>query len=584
MKIVLATLNAKYIHSSLALRYLRNFCRSVGDITIREFSINNGLLEILSQLYAEQPKVVGLACYIWNIGMTLELAGLLKKVLPDTVIILGGPEVSYDPAEIMTDYSAVDYIIQGEGEETLHRLLSSLKANSGIAGIANLTGRVNGRIASTGGPGIVAELDRIPFPYQDDDMTVLKDKIIYYESSRGCPFSCQYCLSSTTSGVRFLSLERVMQDLRFFIKHEVRQVKFVDRTFNARKDHYLPLLKFIASQDCRTNFHFEIAADLLDDEALTVLKAMPKGRVQLEIGVQSTHKPTLIKIKRSNNWPKIVEYVTRIISFGNIHVHLDLIVGLPEENYEQFGRSFNDVYRLKPQMLQLGFLKMLKGSGIRCSAGEHRYIFMESAPYQVLGNKYLAYHEIRKLQLLESVFEQIYNTNRFSNSLDCFIEFHGGNAFAFYTALTEFWEENQLHLVAHSAKALYLHLFEFCQKHYQAAVLLCAELLKFDALVNDRGSIRPEVLNWNENRWNEETTRFWRNTELVRKYIPDYQFGTWRELKKKYHIEVFSIDIPAYLAGDKSLAIANQPVLFLLAGDSVGCKTIDRHDFWQGGQ
>lgn len=584
MKIVLTTLNAKYSHSSLALRYLREYCRPSGNIVIREFTINNRLLEILSQIYAEQPAVIGLACYIWNIGMTLELADLLKKVLPDTVIVLGGPEVSYNPAEIMADNKAVDYIVQGEGEETLYRLLDRLKTKSGTAGISNLTWRDRQSVVSTGGAGIIEELCRIPFPYHDEEMAVLKDKIIYYESSRGCPFACQYCLSSTTSGVRFLPVDRVIRDLSFFIKHNVRQVKFVDRTFNANKAHYLPLLKFIAAQDCRTNFHFEIAADLLDEESLSVLQTMPQGRVQLEIGVQSTHEPTLAKIKRKNNWKKIVDHVTKLRSFGNIHIHLDLIVGLPEEDYERFGRSFNDVYRLRPHMLQIGFLKLLKGSGIRCTAEEHRYIYMESAPYQVLGNQYLSYGEIRKLHLLEEVFEQIYNSGRFSYSLNCFIETHGKAAFAFYTQLTEFWEANQLHLVAHSAKALYGHLFDFCQNHLRMSRLLCAELLKFDALMNDRGLIKPEMLDWNEAKWNEETTRFWRNTQLVQKYIPDYQFCTWRDLKRKYHIEVFSFDIAAYLADRKTLVLQNTPVLFFLERDKVDCRSIDMSDFWLGGQ
>jgi len=579
LKTVLTTLNAKYIHSSLALRYLKAYCRPICDIKIKEFSINNGLLDVLSDIYAEKPEVLGLACYIWNIEMTLQLTTLIKKVLPNTIIILGGPEVSYDAQEIMKKQPEIDYIVQGEGEETFFQLLSTIQEKSSGA-ISNAISRVGNEIIAKAGTGVVENLDTIPFPYHDEDIIELKDKIIYYESSRGCPFSCQYCLSSVTKGVRFLSLERVFSDLSFFIKHNVRQVKFVDRTFNARKAHYLPLLKFIAEQDCQTNFHFEIAADILDDEVLALLQYMPRGRVQFEIGVQSTNMSTLEQIQRSNNWPIIVKNVKQILSYRNIHVHLDLIVGLPEESYERFGQSFNDVYSLKPHMLQIGFLKLLKGSGIRQRVQEHQYIYMESAPYQVLGNKYLSYGEIRKLHLLEEVFNQIYNSSKFDKALSYFIKLHGGDAFKFYDDLTEYWEARELHVVAHSSKSLYKYMLEFCQAHYPADSAACEELLRFDVLVGEKGTLKPDFLNWNEMKWNEKTTEFWRNEKLVRKYIPDFKFTTWRDLKKKYHIEVFSFDLPGFIATGEFLTTHKiTPILFSFGAEYTTCKTIDMSDF-----
>ncbi|MEG6585550.1 B12-binding domain-containing radical SAM protein [Dendrosporobacter sp. 1207_IL3150] len=583
MKTVLATLNAKYIHSSLALRYLKAFCNDICDFKVKEFSINNSLFDILSEIYAEKPDVVGLACYIWNIDMTLELANLLKKVLPDTVIILGGPEVSYDPEDIMEQHKYIDYIVQGEGEETLYKLLTQLKAKAEVSAIPNLAQRINNKIALNGDAGIVKNLNSIPFPYNDEEISTLKDKIIYYESSRGCPFSCQYCLSSATQGVRFLEVDRVIKDLSFFIRHDVRQVKFVDRTFNARKDHYLPILQFISQQNCRTNFHFEIAADILDEEVLEILKTIPNGRVQFEIGIQSTNSATLAQIRRSNNWPKIVDNVTNIIATGNIHVHLDLIVGLPEEDYKTFGKSFNDVYNLKPHMLQIGFLKLLKGSGIRKCAKEHSYIFMDSAPYQVLGNKYLSFSEVRKLHLMEEIFNQVYNSGRFSHTLDYFIGYHNGDAFGFYNSLTDFWEQRELHIVAHSPKSLYQYLREFCQLLYEDTESLCDEFLKFDALITEKGSLRPDVLGWNENCWNDETTAFWRNEKLVHKYISDYKFTTWRDIKKKHHIEVFTFDVPCYIK-NKNILKKSTPVLFSFNGEEVDFKTIEAGDFWIGGQ
>lgn len=582
MKVVLSTLNAKFIHSSLALKYLEAACRPICPaISSKEYTINNELLAILSDLYKEQPEIVGLACYIWNADMTFKLVRLLKKVLPTVIIILGGPEVSYDPEKIMKQQNAVDYIVQGEGEETMKALLAALKSNTAVNGIPGLTLRENERII-VGEPQVVADLNTIPFPYYDEDIVKLKDKIIYYESARGCPFSCSYCLSSATSGVRFFSLERVYSDLQFFIRHNVRQVKFVDRTFNARKEHYLPILKFLAGQDCRTNFHFEIAVDILDDEVLEFLKCVPVGRFQFEIGIQSTHKPTLVKITRHNNWPKIVDCVTKIISYQNIHVHLDLIVGLPQESYIQFGQSFNDVYQLQPQMLQIGFLKLLKGAAIREEADKYNYIYLDYAPYEVLANRWLTYGEVRKLKIVEEVFNQVYNTGRFKYTLQVLIPLHSNNAFGFYHDLSTYWEERGLHLVAHSSKSLYNYILDFCNIHYKQEVDLIQEFLKYDALMSEKGAVRPEVLSWNKEAWAKEKGAFWSHQEQVRNYVPEYTFTTWRDVNKKHHIEVFSIDILEYLQSRK-IVHSNTPLLFLYGQEYTTSQPIAGSDFWQNG-
>jgi len=581
MKVVLTTLNAKFIHSSMALKYLEVACQSLhSEIVCKEYTINNELLAILSDIYKEQPAVVGMACYIWNVDMTLKLAGLLKKVLPQVVIVLGGPEVTYDPAEMMQQHRCVDYIVQGEGEETLRELLIALQSNLPVHNIAGLAFRHNEEVV-VGMPQIVADVNTIPFPYCDEDIDKLKDKIIYYESARGCPFSCSYCLSSATSGVRFFSLNRVYQDLQFFITHNVRQVKFVDRTFNARKEHYLPILKFLASSDCRTNFHFEIAADILDDEVLEFLKEVPVGRFQFEIGIQSTCEETLDNISRHNNWSKIADYVTRIISYKNIHVHLDLIVGLPQESYERFGQSFNDVYQLQPHMLQIGFLKMLKGAGIRTSADRYNYIYLDFAPYEVLGNDCLTYRDIRKLKILEEIFNQVYNTGRFQCTLQYLISIHGGNAFNFYNDLATYWEERELHLVAHSNKSLYKYLVEFCQAHHAQEVDLLQEFLKFDVLISEKGAVRPEILTWNKECWAKEKGAFWSNQGKVRNYLPEYTFTNWRDINKKYHIEVFSIDIVKYLQSGV-ISRVSSPILFSYVNDITTYQALGSHYFWLG--
>lgn len=584
MKVVLSTLNAKFIHSSFALKYLEKVCKRVcPDVVRKEYTINNELLTILSDLYKEEPAIVGLGCYIWNVDMVLELAGLIKKVLPQVIIVLGGPEVSYDPAEIMNNNPCIDYIVQGEGEEILPLLLTKLQSELPVDDVMGLTYRKNNEVL-VGQPQVIKDINTLPFPYCDEDISQLQDKIIYYESARGCPFSCKYCLSSATSGVRFLELARVYQDLQFFIRHNVRQVKFVDRTFNARKEHYLPILRFLAKQDCRTNFHFEIAADVLDDEVIEFLKDVPVGRFQFEIGIQSTYEPTLAKICRHNNWPKIVDYVTKIVAYQNIHLHLDLIVGLPEENYLQFGQSFNDVYQLKPEMLQIGFLKMLKGAGVRENAEAYQYVFLEHAPYEVLSNNCLSYGEVRKLKILEEVFNQTYNAGRFKTTLQFLIALRGGDAFAFYDDLTTYWEERGLHLVAHSSKSLYKYLLEFCQVYHKDAVGKVQEFLKFDALLSEKGAIRPEILPWNQEIWAKNKGAFWSNHQLVRNYLADYTFTTWRDINKKYHIEVFGIDIPEYLRSGNVINV-EIPILFSYRDEVIQYQTLANSDFWQiGGQ
>jgi len=582
VKLLLTTLNAKYIHSSLALRYLKAYCqRDFPDIVVKEFTINNGILEILGNIYRETPTIVGFACYIWNIEMTLSLVKMLKKVAPTVTVILGGPEVSYDPVEVLEENPGVDFVVSGEGEETLRQLLMALHGPRDFQAIKGLGYRnPAGEPVFNGPPQIMANLDAIPFPYTTADIEDLADKIIYYESSRGCPFNCQYCLSSTTKGVRYFSLERVRQDLQVLIDHNVKQVKFVDRTFNANKAHYLPILEFLAVQECRTNFHFEIAVDLLTDEVIDFLQQVPKGRFQFEIGIQSTHEPTLAAIKRHNNWPRIVHNMERLRSAGNIHLHLDLIVGLPYEDFARFGQSFNDVYALKPHMLQIGFLKLLKGSGIRRQAAEHQYLFMDNAPYEVLQNKYLPYAAISQLKSFETVFEQVYNNGLFNYTLPLAISQHGGNPFHFYNDFTNYWLRHNLLSVAHSPKSIFKYLYQFCESFLtEEQLAVCQEFLKFDALMVERGNMRPEFLPWNDESWQQQVSAFWRNERLVARYLPGFKFHTWRQVRKYYHIEVFAVDVPHYHQTGQ-IVEKPTPVLFRYDQGIPRFTVIDAADFW----
>ncbi|MDU2065991.1 MAG: B12-binding domain-containing radical SAM protein [Sporomusaceae bacterium] len=577
MNILLTTLNAKYIHSSLALLTLRQACREqiLSPIRVEEYTINHSLLDIVSDIFAARPDVIALACYIWNWEMTKDLVSLLQKVLPEAKIILGGPEVSYDPKVIFAECAEADFVISGEGENALPALLQKLEERaSNFSAIPGVTARED---AISAQPVAVADLDALRFPYEPGDMEPLKEKIIYYESSRGCPFSCQYCLSSASQGVRYRSLEKVLAEIDFFVANKVRQVKFVDRTFNAFEKHYFPILQHIKELETKTNFHFEIAVELLNDEIIEFLADMPKGRIQFEIGVQSTHEPTLAAIDRKNDWQEIVRKVTQLRSYNNMHLHLDLIIGLPFEDKKTFGRSFNHLYALQPHMLQLGFLKMLRGAKIHSHAIEHHYIWMDQAPYEVLANDVLPYEDVRQLKIFEEVFELYYNKGRFQATLT-YMTLLAGDAFTFYENFSQWWEQQGFHKISHSTKQLYQHLLDYGRLYYEEKTLLLVQLLKFDALTNDQGKIRQEGLDWNERRFDKEITAFWRS-EKAEQYVADFSFQTWRTLQKEFHIEVFTAAVKDFVTTGQ-LITRPTAYLFDYRQKDVLCCEIACEDFW----
>ena len=416
MNVVLSTLNSKFIHSSLALRYLKAYGQAHGQAyDIVEYTINMPVLHILSDITERNIDVLGFACYIWNIEMTLHVVDMVKAVRPDIKIILGGPEVSFTADEILNRCHAVDYVVQGEGEEAFYELISALQNGKDGLGeeIPGVRGRhITGQLMGSTEAVEVKDLSTIPFPYVEEDMEDLEHKIIYYESSRGCPFSCQYCLSGNKNTVRFFPQERTFKELQWFIDHKVKQVKFVDRTFNCAPHHHRPLMEFMRDADTETNFHLEMEPELMTEWETNILCETPPGRIQIEVGVQSTHKKTLDAINRYNDWPYIQKAIRPIIEAGRTHVHMDLIVGLPYENKARFGLSFNDLFSLQPHALQIGFLKLLKGSGVR-RMKEYQYISDPLAPYEVLSTHVLPYNDVRFLKHFEDVFERFYNSERF---------------------------------------------------------------------------------------------------------------------------------------------------------------------------
>ena len=462
MKILLVAINAKYIHSNPAVYSLKS---CVGEhescVDIIEFTINQQSSFILREIYKRHPDVIAFSCYIWNITLIDNIIPDLYKVLPDTDIWAGGPEVSYDAAEVIQKWK-IRGVMTGPGEYIFRRLVSSYVQNSSDNLPVILDGNCENRIP----------LDEIPFWYKD--LTDFEHRIIYYESSRGCPFSCIYCLSSINRTMDFRSVERVCRDLDFFLEKKVSQVKFVDRTFNCNKDHALPILKHILEHDNGiTNFHFEIAADLLDEDYFELLEKFRPGAVQLEIGVQSTYEKTIDEINRKMNFDKVADAVRRIIDRDNIHVHLDLIAGLPYEDLYTFRISFNDVYVLCPEQLQLGFLKVLKGSDMEKNADRYGLTYTSLPPYEVLSTEWLSYEDVCHLKRIEEVLEIYYNSGQFHNSLE-YLSTYFETPFDMYDYIAEWYEDHELFGIQYSRVQKYEILSE-CGIAHIITCITCTE-------------------------------------------------------------------------------------------------------------
>ncbi|AZR72130.1 B12-binding domain-containing radical SAM protein [Anoxybacter fermentans] len=548
MKILLTTLNSKFIHSNLALRYLRSYCRNLPlKIELKEFNINQNLDYILAEIYKTKADLVAFSCYIWNIIPTLQLCGNLKKIKPDLKIVLGGPEVSFDSENILRDHPYLDYIVRGEGEETFYELLENLFNGKEVGLISGLTYRKGNEIISTPERPLISNLDRIPSPFEDH-LDEFKNRLVYYESSRGCPFNCQYCLSSTFKGVRTFSMQRIKEDLLRLIEAEVKKVKFVDRTFNFNPDHALEIMRFLVEHQKETTFHFEITAHLITDEMLDFLRQVPQGLFQFEIGVQSTHKPTLRKIKRAYNFERLVEVVKVLSSSRNIHLHLDLIAGLPEENYNRFQKSFNDVFVLRPDNLQLGFLKLLKGSGIRQNAEDYGYKYMDQPPYEVLANDLISFDEILELKMIEDLLETFYNSHKFELSVDFIItRYYRENPFAFFKEMKDYWEGQGYHHRPHKEADLYKFLWKFYKEKINKDLKIFQEYLKLDFLCSIRTHDLP---NWlNPVKVKDYKKRFYQfidDRDKIDKYIPELAHLGGKQIMRQILIEPFAFDIFAY--------------------------------------
>lgn len=539
-KVILAALNAKYIHSNLALRYLSRFQNNnqKHHVETMEFTINQRLDFIAEELFRKQPDVVLFSCYIWNVEMLRQLCPILKKIMPDCVIGFGGPEVSYESETFLRENPAVDFVMRGEGELVFTKYLEHLDAGNPatLGEIESLTYRQGDEIFST--PQMhPMDLALLPFPYEDDFSDV-QNQIIYYESSRGCPYHCGYCLSSVENGVRFVPLDKVLPDLQKFLDKNVPQVKFIDRTFNCKKSHAMAIWKYLHEHDNGvTNFHFEITADLIDQETIDFLKTVRKGLFQFEIGVQSTNPQTIRAINRNVDFAALSEIVQQIKDGGNIHQHLDLIAGLPYEDYDSFGCSFNDVYALHPEQLQLGFLKVLKGSMLHQKQKEFEIVYHDTAPYEVLTTHELPYADTLRLKYVEEMVETYYNSGRFLNTLAYLVPLYE-SPFAFFEALSQFWVSENYHYLGLSKMGLFDVLWRFVEQNPKVDKRKLQWEMKFDIALHEKPKKLPAWLTvTNEEQWHDKVFAFYGNPALWQKCLPHYKSN--KEAIRQTHLEVF---------------------------------------------
>ena len=490
MKILLAACNAKYIHSNLAVYDLKAYSSDYDkEVLLREYTINQPKDEILKDIYGSGADVVCFSCYIWNISFVRELIRDLAKILPETAFWAGGPEVSYDAEKFLTEMPEMTGVLVGEGEKTFHDLLEYYIDGKGSLGeIRGIAYRDGEEIRHNGWRELM-NLSEIPFVYQH--LEEFENRIIYYESSRGCPFSCSYCLSSIDKKLRFRDLELVKKELQFFLDHKVPQVKFVDRTFNCKHEHAMAIWKYILEHDNGvTNFHFEVSADLLRDEEMDLMAKMRPGLIQLEIGVQSTNPETIRAIHRHMDLDKLKRCVDRVHSFRNIHQHLDLIAGLPYEDYDTFHRSFNDVYQMKPDQLQLGFLKVLKGSLMQGEAEKYGIVHKEKESYEVLSTNWLPYGDVLKLKAVESMVEVYYNSGQFQHTLEYLVPL-AKDAFTFYESLGAFYEKKGYSEISHSRMRRYEILLEYLQEETDVSVEKASQKMLYDLYLREKLKKRP---------------------------------------------------------------------------------------------
>lgn len=551
-KFVLAAINAKYIHSNPAVYSLKaNAGEYAPYIKICEYTINQSKEEILADLYKEEPDVIGFSCYLWNIEYILSIAGDLKKIRPNLIITAGGPEVSYRPEEFLRTYRSFDLIMVGEGEKTFSELMEfyfgDRESDSGkprfpvsLAEINGLVYREGERIIRTPSREWL-DMDELVFLYKD--LSGMENRIIYYESMRGCPFSCSYCLSSIEKSVRCKSLEKTLPEIDVFLGAKVRQVKFVDRTFNCIHEHAYAIWKYIKENDNGiTNFHFEIAGDLLRDEDFALFEGMRPGLMQFEIGVQSTNPDTIRAIGRTMDTRRLAHNIAKLRKTHNIHVHLDLIAGLPYEGYESFKNSFCDVYRMKPEQLQLGFLKVLYGSGMKEAGEKYGLIASSSPPYEVYATNWLSYQEVRKLKQVEEMVEIYYNSAQFTASI-AYLEKCFKTPFDLYFSLGQYYKEQNLSERKHSRLSRYEILWNFALETDGIQKEWFRDALTYDLYSREYVKSPPDFVQQRTKQEKDEIRKYFDCVREAGELPEGYEGYTTTQLQHMLYVHKFHINI-----------------------------------------
>lgn len=550
MKILLTAINSKFIHSNLAVRYLKAFTKDLPyESKIREFSINDREERILKEIIEEKADVVAFSTYIWNVEIVLRVANLIKLVSPQTEILYGGPEVSYDSKDFM-EKNIGEYLIEGEGEKTYRDFVEYKLGLRELSDIKGLYYRKNDEIIFNGTRPLM-DMDEIVFPYEEDED--LNNKIVYYEGSRGCPFRCKYCLSSTTHGVRFHSIERTLEELNFFIKKGVKLVKFVDRTFNCNHKYSMAIWDFLIKADTNTKFHFEISADILKEEEIELLKKAPKGRFQFEVGVQTTNDDVLKNINRFVNFSDIKEKVEELLSINNINQHLDLIAGLPGEDYKSFVKSFNDVHSIKPEEIQLGFLKLLKGSDMRRDAHLYNMKYSPYPPYEILSTDKISYDEIQILKRVEAVVDKYYNSQKFNTILEFFYD-KFETPYEFFYELGNYFEQKGYFNKNIGNTEYYKVFLDFNMEILKGEEDYLVDIIRYDYLSFNKKRGIPEFLRSHIDKNIEE--------DIKNQYREDYSF-------RKFSVEHFSIDIDKFINENK---IEKRDIYYLIGNEGEKIK------------
>ncbi|WP_409299314.1 B12-binding domain-containing radical SAM protein [Peribacillus sp. SCS-26] len=575
MNIICTTLNAKYIHTSLSIRYLKACAEPEYNVGIAEYTIKDPAINIVTDLYNKNPDVIGFSCYIWNIEETIKVISILKKIKPELTIILGGPEVTYDAIHWLDRIPEADFIVIGEGEASFKQLLIQLDGSRDFSAIPGLAYRVDGKHKIQPGAAKL-DLREMPSPYRFvEDIPHLSKRVIYIETSRGCPFSCQFCLSSIEVGVRYFDREKVKEDIRYLLANGAKTIKFVDRTFNISRSYALEMFQFLIDEHVPGSvFQFEITGDIMRPEVIEFLNQnAPEGLFRFEIGVQSTNDPTNELVKRRQNWEKLTRTVTMVKDGGKIDQHLDLIAGLPEEDYETFKKTFNDVFALRPEELQLGFLKMLRGTGLRHTAAQHGYIYMDKSPYEILGNNLLSFEDIVRIKQVEDVLEKYWNDHRMDRTMEYLVSHAFPTAFDFFQEFGSYWEERGWSRIGHQLEDLFKRLEEFLAASVKKSPAADG-LMRYDYLAGHK--YKPRKTWWETGLTKEDRNEIYRqilkNPQLLGTEFSLLSLGE-KELHKHTMVEKIEFDIAAGTA-TPSLLIAYFPP----SGEGAKLFTVSEHE------